>query len=50
LIDNTLASTFTFTTFIGWDSVIALIPTLIFVGVGIAIASALLTLRKYLKV
>jgi cell division transport system permease protein len=50
LIDNTLASTFTFTTFIGWDSVITLIPTLIFVGVGLAIASALLTLRKYLKV
>lgn len=50
LIDQTLASTFTFTTFIGWDALVGVLPVLILVGVGLAVLAALFTLRKYLRV
>lgn len=50
LIDQTLASTFTFTTFIGWDALIGILPALVLAGVGLAVLAAVFTLRKYLKV
>lgn len=50
LIDETLAETYTFTKFIGWDAVYAVLPIMVFVGVGLAVFAALFTLRKYLKV
>lgn len=50
LIDETLATTYTFTKFIGWDAVYAVLPVMILVGVGLAVFAALFTLRKYLKV
>lgn len=50
LIDQTLASTFTFTTFIDWDALYAIIPALLAAGIGLAVVAAGLTLRKYLKV
>ncbi len=50
LIDQTLATTFTFTTFIGWDAIYAIVPIMLGAGVGLAVVAAGLTLRKYLKV
>lgn len=50
LIDQTLASTFTFTSFIGWDALYAIIPWLLLAGVGLSTVAAGITLRKYLKV
>ncbi|MEY4348316.1 MAG: hypothetical protein RIS43_735 [Actinomycetota bacterium] len=50
LIDKTLATTFTFTTFIGWDAVIGVLPWMLLAGVGLAVVTAGLTLQKYLKV
>ena len=50
LIDTTLATTLTLTSFIGWDAVIAVVPWLLLAGVGLAMSAAGLTLRKYLKV
>lgn len=50
LIDNNLAKTFTITNFIGWDALIAIIPTLLLAGVGLSVFAAGITLRKYLKV
>jgi cell division transport system permease protein len=50
LIDKTLSTTFTFTTFIGWDAVIAVLPWMLLSGVGLAVVAAGITLQKYLKV
>ena len=50
LIDQTLATTFTFTTFIGWDAVIGVLPWMLLSGVGLAVVAAGITLQKYLKV
>ncbi len=50
LIDQTLASTFTFTTFIDWNALYAIIPILLATGIGLAVVAAGITLRKYLKV
>jgi cell division transport system permease protein len=50
LIDQNLATTFTFTTFIGWDSVFGVIPWMLLAGLGLAIVAAGLTLQRYLKV
>ena len=50
LVDQNLAATFTFTTFIGWDAVWAVVPALLAAGIGLAVVAAGLTLRKYLKV
>lgn len=50
LIDESLAQTYTFTNFIGWDAVIAVILPMLLVGVGLSVIAAVTTLRKYLKV
>lgn len=50
LIDQTLASTFTFTTFIEWDALYQIIPILLLAGIGLAVVAAAITLRRYLKV
>jgi cell division transport system permease protein len=50
LVDQTLSNTFTFTTFIEWDALIAIIPVLLAAGIGLAVIAAGATLRKYLKV
>ena len=50
LIDQTLASTFTFTTFIEWDALYQIIPILLLAGIGLAVIAAAITLRRYLKV
>jgi cell division transport system permease protein len=50
LIDHTLASTFQFTTFIGWGVVLWTIPVVIGIGVLLAVIAASLTLRRYLRV
>ncbi len=50
LIDNYLRPTFQFTSFIGWDAVLATIPVLIGTGVVLAALASFISLRKYLKV
>ncbi len=50
LIDHTLATTFQFTTFIGWGVVLWTIPVVIGIGVLLAVIAASLTLRRYLRV
>ncbi len=50
LIDQNLATTFTFTTFIGWDAVVSVIPWMLLAGLGLAVVAAGLTLQRYLKV
>lgn len=50
LIDQTLAKSFTFTTFIGWDAIYSIVPVMLGAGVGLAVFAAGMTLRKYLKV
>ena len=50
LIDGNLATTFRFTTFIGWDVVLWTIPVVIGTGVALAVAAASITLRRYLRV
>ena len=50
LIDQFAAPNFRFTTFIGWDSVLVLIPLLLLLGAGLSALVSFLTLRKYLRV
>lgn len=50
VVDNVLRETFTFTAFIGWDTVLAILPVLLVTGVVLAAITALLTLRRYLRV
>lgn len=50
IIDGVLAPSFQFTTFIGWDAVLAVIPVLVLVGVLLSGLAAFFTLRKYLRV
>ena len=50
IIDGVLAPSLQFTTFIGWDAVIAVIPILVLVGVLLSGLAAFFTLRKYLRV
>ena len=50
LIDRTLASTFQFTTFIGWDVIVWTILEVVVTGVALAIVAASVTLRRYLRV
>ncbi len=49
-VDNVLRPAFRFTAFIGWDSVVAVIPVLVLLGVGLSAAASFFTLRKYLRV
>jgi cell division transport system permease protein len=50
IIDGVLAPSFQFTTFIGWDAVVAVIPILVLLGVVLSGLAAFFTLRKYLRV
>ena len=50
VVDNVLRKTFTFTAFIGWDTVVGILPVLFLTGVLLAAVTALLTLRRYLRV
>ena len=50
IIDHWLASTFTFTAFIGWPVVLTIIPIVVAIGVVLAVIAAFFTLRKYLRV
>lgn len=49
-IDQRLAPSYQFTNFIGWDALWRIIPFVYLVGVGIAISSSALSLRRYLRV
>jgi cell division transport system permease protein len=50
VIDERLAPMFRFTAFITWDDVLAVIPVVFAVGMGLAVVAAFVTLRKYLRV
>ena len=50
VIDGILAPSFQFTSFVGWDAVLAIAPIMLIVGVGLAGLAAFFTLRKYLRV
>ena len=50
IIDQVLAPSFQFTSFVGWDAVVGIAPILILVGIGLSGIAAFLTLRKYLRV
>ncbi len=50
LIDQTLAPSFRFTSFVGWDTTIMVMVTIFLTGVVLAGASALWAIRRYLKV
>jgi cell division transport system permease protein len=50
VIDNVLRETFTFTAFIGWDTVLGILPVLLLTGIVLASLTALITLRRYLRV
>lgn len=50
VIDGFLAPTFQFTAFIGWETVVGILPVLLLTGVVLAMVTALITLRKYLRV
>ncbi|MEJ6493428.1 MAG: permease-like cell division protein FtsX [Actinomycetes bacterium] len=49
VIDARLAPNLTFIPFINWDEVLAIVPVLFLVGVGITVFAASITLRRYLK-
>ena len=50
VIDQRLAPTFRFTAFISWNDVIAVLPVVFAVGIGLAVFASFWTLRKYLRV
>lgn len=50
VVDGMLRETFTFTAFIGWDTVVGILPILLITGVLLAALTALVTLRRYLRV
>jgi cell division transport system permease protein len=50
VIDNILAPSFQFTSFVGWDAVFAIAPLMFVVGILLAGLAAFFTLRKYLRV
>jgi cell division transport system permease protein len=50
VIDQILAPSFQFTSFVGWDAVFAIAPLMFVVGILLAGLSAFFTLRKYLRV
>ena len=50
VIDQILAPSFQFTSFVGWDAVLAIAPLMFVVGILLAGLSAFFTLRKYLRV
>ncbi|CAB4885178.1 MAG: FtsX-like permease family protein [Actinobacteria bacterium] len=50
VIDNILAPSFQFTSFVGWDAVLAIAPLMFVTGIALAGLAAFFTLRKYLRV
>jgi cell division transport system permease protein len=50
LVDSIVAPSFQFTSFVGWDAVIAIAPILLITGIVLAGLAAFFTLRKYLRV
>ena len=50
VIDQILAPSFQFTSFVGWDAVFAIAPLMFVVGILLAGLAAFFTLRKYLRV
>ena len=50
VIDQILAPSFQFTSFVGWDAVIAIAPIMFVTGILLAGLAAFFTLRKYLRV
>ena len=50
VIDQILAPSFQFTTFVGWDAVITIAPIMFVTGILLAGLAAFFTLRKYLRV
>ena len=49
VIDARLAPNLTFIPFITWEQVLAIVPVLFLVGVGITVFAASITLRRYLR-
>ena len=50
LVDQVIAPSFQFTSFIGWDAVMWIAPVMLITGILLAGAAAFFTLRKYLRV
>ncbi len=50
VVDRFLEPSFQFTPFVGWDSVWQIAIILVILGVGLAAVSAMITLRRYLRV
>jgi len=50
VIDQILAPSFQFTSFVGWDAVITIAPIMFVTGILLAGLAAFFTLRKYLRV
>ncbi|MDD2858740.1 MAG: permease-like cell division protein FtsX [Candidatus Nanopelagicales bacterium] len=50
LVDSIVAPSFQFTSFVGWDAVVAIAPVLLITGILLAGLAAFFTLRKYLRV
>ncbi|MFA7323691.1 MAG: permease-like cell division protein FtsX [Candidatus Nanopelagicales bacterium] len=50
LVDSIVAPSFQFTSFVGWDAVLAIAPVLLLTGILLAGLAAFFTLRKYLRV
>jgi len=50
VVDQILAPSFQFTSFVGWDAVAAIAPLMLLTGVVLAGLAAFFTLRKYLRV
>jgi len=50
LVDAIVAPSFAFTSFVGWDAVLAIAPILLLTGIVLAGLAAFFTLRKYLRV
>jgi cell division transport system permease protein len=50
VIDQVLAPSFQFTSFVGWGAVASIAPIMVLTGIGLAVIAAFFTLRKYLRV
>ena len=50
LVDEVIAPSFQFTSFVGWDAVAWIAPVMLITGILLAGAAAFFTLRKYLRV
>lgn len=50
LVDEVIAPSFQFTSFVGWDAVLWIAPVMLITGILLAGLAAFFTLRKYLRV